>query len=78
MAPNPLSKPITQSLVFRFVLVLITIGILALVCLLAYNHGLEDTLPFVLYFIAWTTIPAGTVCCLVAVSLSLRRGRSRQ
>jgi len=50
---------IARNRVFRFGLSLIGVGALAIFSILIYGHGLEDTLPFVLYFIAWITIPAG-------------------
>jgi hypothetical protein len=65
----------TQSPILRFGLALMVIGVLAVVSLLIYNHGLEDALPFVLYFVAWSTIPLGLLLCLVAVCLNLMRGR---
>lgn len=53
------------------------IGVLALLLLLVYNHGLEDTLPLVLYLICWLTIPVGLLLCAIGVGYNLFRVRSR-
>jgi hypothetical protein len=66
------------KLLLRFGLTLIAIGAVALVALVIYNHGLEDTLPFFLYLIAWVAVPIGSLCCLVAMGLRLLRRRSQQ
>ena len=66
---------IARNRVFRFGLSLIGVGALAIFSILIYGHGLEDTLPFVLYFIAWITIPAGLLVCLSGIVLVLVRGR---
>ncbi|MEI9975674.1 MAG: hypothetical protein WDO73_28595 [Ignavibacteriota bacterium] len=61
----------------RFGLAIGATGALALILLLAYNHGLEDTLPFVLYLICWTTIPLALLLCLAGIGYNLFRSRSR-
>jgi hypothetical protein len=42
-------------------------GLLALASLFIYNHGLEETLPFILYTIAAVTIPLGLMLCILGV-----------
>jgi hypothetical protein len=66
---------IARNRLFRFGLSRISVGALAIFSMLIYDHGLEDTLPFVLYFIAWITVPAGLLFCLTGVLLVLVRGR---
>jgi hypothetical protein len=68
-------RPTKQRPVLRSGLALIAIGVLAVVSLLIHNRGLEDTVPFVLYLVAWSTIPLGLLLCLVAVCLNLIKGR---
>jgi hypothetical protein len=65
---------IVRNRVFRIGLSLVSLGALAIVLILTYNHSLEDSLPFVLYFIAWITIPAGFLICLTGIVLVLVRG----
>jgi hypothetical protein len=67
--------PTKQRPILRSGLVLIAIGVLAVVSLLIYNRGLEDTVPFVLYLVAWSAVPLGVLLCLVAVCLNLIKGR---
>jgi ABC-type sulfate transport system permease subunit len=64
-----------QRPILRTGLALIAIGVLAVVSLLIYNRGLEDTVPFILYLAAWSAIPLGVLLCLVAVCLNLIKGR---
>ncbi len=71
-------NPFTRNLVLRSGLSTVAIGVLALVSLLIYNHGLEDTFPFVLYLIAWVAIPIGVAFCLAGVVVNLVRGRSQR
>ena len=64
-----------QSLILRIGLALVVVGSFAIVLLLVYNHGLEDAVPFLLYLVAWSTLPLGLLLSLVAVCLNLMEGR---
>jgi hypothetical protein len=64
-----------RNLLLRFGLTIFTIGTLALVLLLAYNHGLEDTFPLTLYLIAWFAIPTGLLLCLIGALIKFVRRR---
>ena len=72
--PRQMAAIETNSLL-RFGLALLATGALAFVSLLAYNHGLEDTLPLVLYFICWLTVPLGLLLCVAGIAYSLYRSR---
>jgi hypothetical protein len=64
------SRLFAQNLALRSGLTLSIIGLLSVAMLLIYNHGLEDTLPFILYLIAFTTIPLGLILCIAGVAVS--------
>jgi hypothetical protein len=66
------------NLVLRFGLTIFAVGLLSLVFLLIYNHGLEDTLPFTLYLIAFVAVPVALAFCLAGVVVNLVRGRSQR
>jgi hypothetical protein len=70
-------RPFTRNLVLRFGLAITAVGLLSTVLLLIYNHGLEDTLPFTLYLIAFVALPVGLVLCLAGVIVNLVRARSK-
>jgi hypothetical protein len=65
-----------RNRVFRFGLSLLGVGVMAICSILIYGHGLEDTLPFILYFAAWITIPAGLLFCLTGIVLARRKGQA--
>jgi hypothetical protein len=46
------------------------IGVLALAFLFICNHGLEDTLPFILYMIGGVAIPLGLMLCIIGVAFN--------
>ena len=72
------SKPLARNLAFRSGLAMCAFGLFAIVLLLVYDHGLEDTLPFALYLFAAVAIPAGLAFCLGSVAVNLIRGRLRR
>jgi hypothetical protein len=71
-------NPFARNLVLKSGLSLIGIGLLSIVVLLLYNHGLEDMLPLALYLIAYIAIPVGVLFCLVGVVVNLLRARSQE
>jgi hypothetical protein len=71
-------SPFARNLVLKSGLTLIAVGLLSVVVLLLDNHGLSDTLPFILYLIAYIAIPAGLIFCLVGVVVNLLRARSQK
>jgi hypothetical protein len=71
-------SPFTRNLVLKSGLALVAVGLLSVVVLLLYNQGLEDTLPFALYLIAYVAIPVGLLICLVGVVVNLLRARSQE
>jgi uncharacterized membrane protein len=53
-------------------------GVLALSSLFLYNHGLEDTLAFILYMITAVAIPLGLMLCIIGIAFNrLWRTRHR-
>jgi hypothetical protein len=71
-------RPFKGNLALRFGITLFVIGALALLLLLVYNHGLEDTFPLILYTIAYVAISVGLLLCLVGVAINLVRHRSAE
>jgi hypothetical protein len=71
-------NPFGRNLVLKSGLSLIGVGLLSIVVLLLYNHGLEDTLPLALYLIAYIAIPVGLLFWLVGVVVNLLRARSQE
>jgi hypothetical protein len=59
-------------------LTVFAVGVLSVALLLIYNHGLEDTLPLVLYLIAFAAIPLGVVLCLIGLVVNLLRSRAHK
>jgi hypothetical protein len=72
---RPVRPSAPRNPLLRLGLTLIAVGVAALTGLLVFNHGLEDTLPFVLYITVWLAVPVGSLCCLIALCLNLVRAR---